>query len=508
MVGFGATIPPLIYNDGQYYFSNPFNSNDFWNSSFTYSDFDVVTYKNKNWVSLTSSNITIPSENSGINIGGEFFSTWEETGVSVRWNPVSIWKSDFEYDVSSWQQNSFGFGNYVIHDDVVYGSTSSPVYGVPPPLDNNWRRIYSLEPDTSYFYGPSISNNNIIEMNGKYYECVGNNFNGSLSSDTLINYSIDNGIYIVINEKFKNVLINIYVNDNTYSEVSEISQSVWDVTSNNVKNTNRDDIYTTIFSKLSTNNFMNCLNDLSNKFGFSDNVKYVVVGESGTKLYDFNNLKSVVNLPYLLTCSGPDELLVRTRSNIYQPITLKGSEIKSKRILNDSNIENLSELNYFNEMHLASKISKNVESPIILPNYSGLKNQIYYRLYRFSGYYGPILRNIELFDSPSLTQSETNYRFDTELTNFGIVKERIVSKVNRKSNLLRFANQTNLKSIYPMIDEFGYHTVDYFMFKSTWDLNYHIETQDYVPELQTTQLKPNNQDLSSKEFRNNNSKLL
>ncbi len=26
MVGFGATIPPLIYNDGQYYFSNPFNS--------------------------------------------------------------------------------------------------------------------------------------------------------------------------------------------------------------------------------------------------------------------------------------------------------------------------------------------------------------------------------------------------------------------------------------------------------------------------------------------------
>ena len=30
-------------------------------------------------------------------------------------------------------------------------------------------------------------------------------------------------------------------------------------------------------------------------------------------------------------------------------------------------------------------------------------------------------------------------------------------------------------SIYPMIDEFGYTYTDFFIFKSTWDYEYHVE---------------------------------
>ena len=45
-----------------------------------------------------------------------------------------------------------------------------------------------------------------------------------------------------------------------------------------------------------------------------------------------------------------------------------------------------------------------------------------------------------------------NYKFDTSLTDFGIVKERKMS------------------------DEFGYSFSDFFIFKSSWDLNYHLET--------------------------------
>jgi hypothetical protein len=187
---------------------------------------------------------------------------------------------------------------------------------------------------------------------------------------------------------------------------------------------------------------------------------------------------------------------------------LKSSEIKARRILNDSNIDNLTKLNYYNEMHLSSTITKNQQNVIILPNYSGLKNDIYYRIYRFSGYYSPILRSVELFSSPSLTQSETNYKFDTNLTDFGILKQRIVSKTNRKENLLRLRNESNLKSIYPMIDEFGYHVVDFFMFKSTWDLDYHYETQEYEPEVQISQLSTKRDDITSSTFRNNNTKLL
>jgi hypothetical protein len=69
-----------------------------------------------------------------------------------------------------------------------------------------------------------------------------------------------------------------------------------------------------------------------------------------------------------------------------------------------------------------------------------------------------------------------NYKFDTELTDFGIVKERKMRKVNKLGSVLKLAEVKDTNSIYPMIDEFGYTFNDFFIFKSTWDLNYHIET--------------------------------
>jgi len=509
MASFISNFPPLVYNKGEFYYSDGLKSYSFWRTDFTYTIDWIVTYDNKNWISTTDSNTTIPNENSGIISDTEFYYTWKETNLPTRWKSVDLWKSDTDYGaLSSWNQTLFTFGNYVVYNDVVYGATSTTRIGITPDLDPTWKRIYSMVPDTNILYGPSFSENNIVEMNGKYYQCVSNKNYGIVSTDTFYNYSLDNGIYVIINEKHKNVLVNIYVNDNTYSDVVK-RNSVWDIEKDNIKNTNRDDIYTTIFSKLSTNNLMNSLNDLSNKFGFSDLVKYIIVGEdSSIKIYDFNDLKSVGNLPYLLTCEPADELLVRARSNIYQSLTLKPSEIKAKRRLNDSNIDNFSKLDYYNEMHLASSITKNLQTPVLIPNYSGLKNKIFYRLYRFSGFYSPILKNIELFESPGITQSNTNYKFDTDLTDFGIIKQRIVSKVNRKNNILRLRNEPNLKSIYPMIDEYGYHIIDFFMFKSTWDLEYHYECQEYEPVVQLTQLDTKTVNIKTSEFKNNNTKLL
>ena len=65
-----------------------------------------------------------------------------------------------------------------------------------------------------------------------------------------------------------------------------------------------------------------------------------------------------------------------------------------------------------------------------------------------------------------------NYKFDTNLTDFGMMLERRVRKVNRIGSVLKL--QTN--SIYPMLDEFGYTFMDFFIFRSTWDLGYHFET--------------------------------
>ena len=65
-----------------------------------------------------------------------------------------------------------------------------------------------------------------------------------------------------------------------------------------------------------------------------------------------------------------------------------------------------------------------------------------------------------------------NYKFDTDLTNFGLMLERRVRKINRTGSVLKL--QKN--SIYPMLDEFGYTFMDFFIFRSTWDQGYHFES--------------------------------
>ena len=69
-----------------------------------------------------------------------------------------------------------------------------------------------------------------------------------------------------------------------------------------------------------------------------------------------------------------------------------------------------------------------------------------------------------------------NYKFDIDLTYFGVMKERKFRKVNRVQSLLKLREVKDVKSIYPMIDEFGYSFIDFFIFKSTWDYEYSVET--------------------------------
>jgi len=69
-----------------------------------------------------------------------------------------------------------------------------------------------------------------------------------------------------------------------------------------------------------------------------------------------------------------------------------------------------------------------------------------------------------------------NYKFDTDLTDFGMAIERKMRKVNRSGSILKLRDETDINSAYPMLDEFGLAFSDFFIFKSTWDFNYHVET--------------------------------
>jgi hypothetical protein len=362
--------------------------------------------------------------------------------------------------VEIWNPNkSYTHRSYVVHNEILYqyylgrrGFFPPLLPGLEPGIYNDWQRRYSLIPDTDFRYNRSyIENGNpIILLNDKYYMST----NGTASTSTL-----DNGIIIYINKKWKNILININISDNTYT---------------NVSSTNRDDLYNELYKKLTATNFMAAINDITNKYGFTDYVSYVVIDEDNT-INKYNYTNNIVNLPYIIKCEGPDSLDVKIQSLLKRPIFLPNPLNPIKK-LESGKILNINQLNFYNGNPVGVNIIENQFAPKVTENYHGSKNILSDTIYRFSGYYMPLFYDIELFKRDYEYKQTGNYLFDTTLTNFGIVKERKVRKINRKGSILKLKDNADEKSIYPMLDEFGYSIYDFFIFSSTWDLKYYLET--------------------------------
>jgi len=261
--------------------------------------------------------------------------------------------------------------------------------------------VYEKTPTTDRVYGTTIAKNNLIFMNGAYYLCI---FNKGL--DTL-----DNGIDIYINKKWKNVFVNIYMNDNTLFGIS---------------NTNRDDLYNSLFSNLTAKNFMDAINDMGNKYGFSDFIRYIIIEEDGSyNIHQYND--NLSTLTYLLESQGPDELQIRTNSYKLDGVTPNKNLFKVNQPLINNEILNLNYVNNYNSDKLGAEFTLVREDINIVENASGQRNINYIPIYRFSGDYMPIFQTIELFERVIGENNELigNYKFDTSLSKFGIMEERI-----------------------------------------------------------------------------------
>lgn len=447
----GYTINNIVYNYGEYYYNNG-NFNTFYIPGNTYSYNDIVKFNNRVWISTTGSNTNYPeSENVWYDSSNNANYFWQETTETdatgtpqTAWSVIPLWDS----------LNIYTTTNLVVYNDTVYScNVSSTTVGVTPDSTTDWTQIYTMLPNTTYVYGTSIALNNTIFLNNRYYICTGNN-----------NSTLDNGINIFINKKWKNILVNIYINDNTLT---------------NLSNTDRDDIYKDIYTNLTAYNFINSINDITNNYGFTNKVKYIILDETENKIYDFNNINSFNTLTSLITAQGPDEFKSKILSLNKVSSTLSKSQFTAKFNLNNGQVVSKNQLNYYNNLSLGSKISYNQSNPAAIPSYSGLKNNFYNTLFRHSGFYDPIFLSVELFKK-GLTYSG-NYIFDTELSNFGKTNQTIISKINRLGSVLKFRNSPNLRSIYPMIDEFGYTTSDLFIFKSNWDTKYFTECKEANP---------------------------
>jgi hypothetical protein len=80
------------------------------------------------------------------------------------------------------------------------------------------------------------------------------------------------------------------------------------------------------------------------------------------------------------------------------------------------------------------------------------------------------------FTGTYVSFSPRNTRFNDSSISFGKLEELVCTKVNPDGNVLKIQNTETDRSVYPMCDEFGYQYVDRFIFKSTWDSEFYIQT--------------------------------
>jgi hypothetical protein len=416
-----------VYHHGDYY-SYSAGTVSFWNPKQNYNANEYIIFNGEYYRSLKSTNRSYPLTSKSWRVDNTLPTS------TLKWNKVILWSKITPPAIVALN------GKYAVHNDILWRLVGS--YLDEPGTNASWTREYSLVDDTTLPY--SITNNNIIKFNSRYYYCTSPTSNSTL----------ENGINMYINNKNKEILLHIYINDNTYTSI---------------KNKERDDLYNELFSKLTANNFINYMNNVSEKYGFSDTIKYYIDG--ATQSYNWTNL------PVILLAEAPDQVTTKLNSYKVEPVSPNKNLIKAKFLLDKGTVKSTNELNYYNDIPLATNIIQHKGDNLVVDNIHGLKNLTTTSLYRFSGYYMPIFYDIELFNKVD----NHNCKFDTSLSNFGIMKERKFSKINRKKNILKLKDAKDLKSIYPMIDEYGYGFKHYFIFKSTWDNKYYIECDEADP---------------------------
>jgi hypothetical protein len=575
-----------VYRFEQYYQFDLSGTIDFWNPNFNYVSGQIVMYYDKFFEAVTPSFGQVPSLSSGIGVTQSFWKELSSTFSSVsKWKPIQLWN----------RNSSYTAGNYVINDDILYLSQTVTPDDIPGS-SSNWQRIYSFVPDTTFNYGPT--SNSIIQINDSYYYCKYNP-----------NLTLDSGITIYINKKWKNVLVNIAINDNTIDSDK--------ITMDETRNVERDSLYIETNGRLTAANFIRQINDLDTIYGFADYTSYVVIEEDGSfKRFNFKN--DLDQLPYLMICEEPDSFELKNNSLRYKIDTIDKNVLKPSRYLVNGQLDNLEKIDFYNDLPLGVEIQNVKSDSSVLKNYNNQRSIIFEKYFRHSGYYMPIFYEVELFkpyhlvtdpnvcsvtlefsqeeiywmvskvgttenllfnidstnnynqlnptpgwwqfdniftDITNLINSNSNFNstfssnsltifggscgeqfelrlwdgsfatppnfnvspnpedypdnflikkdifrpylqipvdenqvFDNSLSLFGVMKQRVISKINRQENILKLRNNDTYDSVYPMLDEYGYMVADFFIFKSTWDYEYHLEVNkpqlSSVPTLQ------------------------
>lgn len=379
-----------VYMYQDYYYYNSSGNDDFWNPYQSYTNTDYVIYDNRYFQGATTS---IPvgtrplSNTKKSQLSNTYWSEVPMSSINPQWLQVPLWDRNNLYDGSG--------APYVVYDEILYKINPSYVgNGLNdeniPGIDPDWERVYSFVPDTDFKYSPY--DNPYIKISDYFYYSK-YNFGMSASATQSSSLTLDNGIRIYINKRWKNVLVNIAINDNTV----KADMNMTDPT----KNVERDRLYIEPNSRLTAANFIRQINDLDTKYGFADYVTYIIIEEDGTidkHRFDLN----LDTLPYFLLCEEADEFDVKIGSLQYRSQTLDKNILKPFRVLENGNIDSLEKLNFYNEVPIGVNIINSKDDPKVLKNYNSQTNITTEPMMRHSGNYMPLFYDVELFNRSSI----------------------------------------------------------------------------------------------------------
>jgi hypothetical protein len=391
-----------------------------------------------------------------------------------------------------------------------HGDKYSPSTTLFKGLSINILSIEDLPRDFSGKITNIIRNSSKIYNNYKFaiilndvyfYEDSTINENG-LSGNTIID-KYTNAIHVFLNDKFKNVLIVINVKINIHKDSISLNnipifgEKYGLYTAKRLDNNSFTYPLTGSNSYnpdlLTATNFIDAFDDPNTLSEFDSGMTYYFINSDGISgstgsIVFFNSGNTMSNIPgwnkatppYLLTINNPT--LLETKKQSYTKGSIKGPK---------NNIYDKYRTYYDESTHQKMNVSEPLGRFMTLNIQENNKNVIYASnkvsepniIFRYNGAYEPIFKDITLFNNTYLYLSgstliswNSNYRFDVTYENFGMIEELIFSKVNPKLSPLKLKNVDTDKSIWPMVDEFGYQFNTRFIFNSNWDKDFYIIT--------------------------------
>jgi hypothetical protein len=233
-----------------------------------------------------------------------------------------------------------------------------------------------------------------VLLNDVYFTSFGSNpylVNGVTNFDGILNV-YNNGIHVIINEIYKNILIIVNVKidiasgDQSFNNIQKYKEKDGLYTNKDINGTKVSNYYDP--SLLSSYNFITALNDLNNKHGFDNYVSYYYIRKDSDGLTEtgwskVNGTNQYVNCGFLLECEIPDSLKIKKDSFVVDGVN---GPLTSK-LYNKKNI-------LYNTRKIDEPLARSIRKSSNVDNIQ--KSDI---IYRYSGPYEPIFKDIQLFQT-------------------------------------------------------------------------------------------------------------